>query len=155
MIRNGMLNNVCLVCSIPRRINSIELSLRNVEMSLNNVIRKYNINERQMRVTNIRKLKVPMIKQNFNYHIHQTCGHCTDNQYNSFKRKEDMVLQKTCDLLNYIQEEKLYEINLHELKNSCRGDYSTLYRKIDKIQAYMIHENKEKENEKSDKERSI
>lgn len=130
----NQLMGVCYVCSVPKNINAIELSIRNMNRHTDMILNKNKIKTSELRNINSRGFGVQIYANEHKYNFHLTCGCCSDSNYHSFKMNENKTLEKICSLLRYTLSVENNNINLSELKNSCRDYYTSLYHCIDRVQ---------------------
>lgn len=141
-MNTNKLIGACYCCSIPGKINSLDLAITNINRQLEKILYKNNLTMRELRCIREGASEIHLHPTFYKVNIHQSCGCCRDHRYNSFKSKENITLTNVCNFLKYILYTKHSNINLHELKNSCRGYYSRLYHSIEKVEYILQSSNK-------------
>lgn len=129
------LKSNCVMCSAHKKAMSLDLSLSYMHKEYIKTILLNEINNKQLRSNRSRK---ELQASNYKYPLSKLCGCCRDSKYRSMRIKESEVLNNICILLNYAITNNINLKNIQNLKNSCRGNYSSLYRSIDNYERKII-----------------
>lgn len=130
----------CRLCTAYKRSSSIEMTLNYMDRELNNILLKNKLTKKDLLSYKRTLTREVPNSSTFECHLHKLCGSCTDTRYRSLKTKEKNVLYNICLFLTYMKINNIIPDNLHNLKDSCRGDYSSLYRCIENVERSIKNE---------------
>lgn len=134
------LQGACQMCKAHKQSISIEQTLDYMSREFTFLLRINNLTKKDLLSCESKSSYDIPHSSSFECNLHRMCGSCTDVRYRSFKTKEKDILNNICLLLKYMQINNYIPEKLSNLKNSCRGNYASLYRHIERLEHSIKNE---------------